>query len=198
MRNKPLPKTLTPDELVKIKRQCDIENPRGLRTMVIIELAHGAGLRVSEICKLRPEHINYKGGLIEVRGGKGGVDRVVPVDESTMGWLVAWNKARYQDCEWFLHNMSKNFGNAWGEDGAQMKPRHIQQTLKRLGVAAGLSKSITPHMFRHTYATELLNDGFNIREVQELLGHANIRTTEIYLHVNPQELREKIKKRHRG
>lgn len=145
-----------------------------------------AGLRVSEVVNLRPGDIRWRDGILEIQRGKGRKDRNVPVDQETLGWLQAWDAKRPKSRHFFSTLKSR-----------ALSARYLQQMVKRLAHRAGLARAdrITPHVLRHSYATELLNGGFTIREVQQLLGHASVATTQVYLHVRPDDLAAKIRKR---
>lgn len=121
-----------------------------------------------------------------VRQGKGGRDRVVPVDAELTHWRLQWDAVRPQASRTLFCTLA----------GGPLSPRHIQQVAKRVAEKAGLDPAeMTPHVFRHTYATELLDEGFTIREVQQLLGHAHVNTTQVYTHVRPRDLADKVRAR---
>ena len=164
----------------------NIQAPTGLRNRVILEVMYRAGLRVSEVIKLRPSDILWESSILEIHQGKGSKDRNVPIDQETVGWMLAWDVKRPKSKSYFCTLRC----------GA-ISARYLQAMIKRLAFNAGLQRasSVTPHVLRHTYATELLNGGFTIREVQELLGHSSVATTQIYTHVRPEHLAEKIKGR---
>ena len=129
-------------------------------------------------------------GLVEVHNGKGGRDRVIPLDGRAVGWVKAWQAvaaARGIDSPWLFSTLA----------GGPLSPRYLQQMVKRMAARAGLARleRITPHTLRHTYATELLDEGFNLREVQFLLGHTSVATTQIYTHVRPLEVAAKVRAR---
>ena len=187
MSRKKLPVVLEKEEAEAILAQPNTGCPTGLRNRAILELMYRAGLRVSEVINLKPGDIRWGVGILEVRSGKGGKDRNVPVDSETLGWLRAWQGQRPGRRQRFFTTLQ----------GKPLSARYLQQLVKRLAHKAGLERAdqITPHVFRHSYATGLLNDGFTIREVQTLLGHSNVSTTQIYTHISPQVLTEKIQGR---
>jgi len=187
MGRKKLPVVLDKEEAEAILAQPNTGCPTGLRNRAILEVMYRAGLRVSEVINLRPGDIRWNSGILEVRSGKGGKDRNVPVDSETMGWLRAWQGKRPSRRQRFFTTLQGN----------PLSPRYLQELVKRLAHNAGVERAdqVTPHVFRHTYATELLNDNFTIREVQTLLGHSNVSTTQIYTHVEPRALAEKIQRR---
>jgi len=187
MSRQKLPIVLERTEIDALLRIPNTGCPSGLRNRAILQTMYGAGLRVSEVTKLRPGDIRWEDGVLEIRGGKGGKDRIIPVDSETTGWLRAWDAERPRSGKRFFTTLK----------GGSISSRYLQMMVKRLARKANLAKAdaVTPHVLRHSYATHLLDDGFSIREVQTLLGHSNISTTEIYLHVNPQKIGEKVRNR---
>ena len=182
-----LPVVLDKTEAEALLAQPNTDCPTGLRNRAILELAYRAGLRVSELVKLRPANIRWREGLLEIRNGKGGRDRNVPVGPATLAWLRAW-KAERPAGRTFFGTLK----------GGPLSARYLQQLVKRLAVKAlGEERGarVHPHTLRHSYATSLLDDGFTIREVQDLLGHASVATTQVYLHVRPGDLAAKIRAR---
>lgn len=181
-----LPDVLKEAEVEALRDQCT-QSATGLRNRALIELMLSAGLRVSEAVELMPGDIDWKRGEIRVNDGKGEKDRIVPVDSTTLAHLQAWSSKR----------------EALGINGHQpflvgirtlegMTTRNAYAIINKQAELAGIEQSVNPHMLRHTYATRLLDDGYTIREVQQLLGHADVSTTMIYTHVNPAALRKKI------
>ena len=175
------PKYLNPEEADRLLAVPNVRSRTGLRNKVALALMYEAGLRVSEVCDLPPGAIDWFSGQITVRG-KGGVDRTVPVANGTVDILKLWDKERPKRAPTFLCTMK----------GGPTSPRYLRQVVDRAAKKAGLEKHVSPHMLRHSYATRLLDEGYTIREVQQLLGHANVNTTEVYTHVNPVALRAKI------
>ena len=189
-----LPTVLTEAEMEVLVAQVNPRCTSGLRNRAMLAAMLGAGLRVSEIVALVPRDVDLEQGTIRVNLGKGGRDRVVPVDQETAGWLQAWAEKRRAlkldgRRRFFCAIRRTCLGS---EPGKPLAIRTVQNLISRLGKRAGIDKQVTPHVLRHTYATRLLDQGFTIREVQELLGHSDVSTTMIYTHVNPAELRAKI------
>ena len=153
-----------------------------LRRRVIHETLHKTGLRASELLDLRPEdiHIDEPHPYIRVRCGKGGKQRHVPISQALAPWLRKWSEAR-PPSDWFFCRVRKHTA------GSKMKDDELRTMVRRAGEAAGIP-GVHPHKWRHTYATELLAQGCTIREVQMCMGHASIATTQVYLHVRPEEL----------
>jgi site-specific recombinase XerD len=181
-----LPKIMEKADVAKLLAEPNTTCPTGLRNRAIMEVMYRAGLRVSEVCALAPRDIRWAGRELVVRQGKGAKDRVVPFGRELENWLRLWDDKRPKTA-----NGAGPFFCTL--QGGKLTPRYLQAMVKREAVAAGLDAAgVTPHVLRHTYATQLLDDGFTIREVQELLGHSNVSTTQIYTHVSPKGLREKI------
>ncbi len=183
-RRKPLPIALDEAERTALMNAPNTRCPTGLRNRVILEVVYGAGLRVSEAINLKRSDIRWKAGIVEVRRGKGGRDRNVPIDSEVLAWLQAWDAKRPKRAKTFFCTLQ----------GKRLLPRYIQQAIKRLAHRAGLERAdkITPHVLRHTRATDLLDRGLTIREVQAFLGHSSVSTTQVYLHVRPKDLAAKI------
>ncbi len=181
---KRLPKVISKQDAQKLLAVPNVKCPTGLRNRVMLEVMYRAGLRVSEVVKLKPGNIRWESGEIEVRDGKGGKERVVPVDHETLDWLRQWEDKRPNNARFFTTLQGK-----------PLDARYIRQVVDRCAEKVELDrKLVSPHVLRHSYATEKLDEGFTLREVQELLGHANVSTTQIYTHVNPAALRAKIQK----
>lgn len=195
---KRLPKVLEEEQVNKILAQFDREYPNGdgkrnvtnLRNKAMVETMLKAGLRVSEVCNLTPPDVNLSKGSIYVQLGKGSRDRRVVIGPGLMEILSKWNELRPQSAQYFFCTAK----------GTRVAPRHLNAVLHRLSEQSGVfiqdgreQKPVHNHIFRHCYATNLLSNNVNIREVQELLGHAKLSTTEIYTHVNMTELDKKIK-----
>lgn len=183
-RPKRQPKILEKAEVEALLRQPNTRCLTGLRNRAILELMYRAGLRVGEICALRPGDIRWEARETLVRG-KGQRERTVPLEERSVHLLELWAEKRPSTRSAFFCTLQ----------GGRMSSRYIQQMVKREAQAAGLDaddRRITPHALRHTYATELLDEGLTIREVQHLLGHSSVATTQIYTQIRPQAIREKI------
>jgi integrase/recombinase XerD len=195
-----------PKHLPRTASRADVElllaqlNPRsliGLRDRALLEVMYRCGLRVAEALALRPVNLkpaNPQGngqshcGYVEVRNGKGGRDRTVPMDSRLSGWLGQWLQRR-PPSEWVFPVIKGNLG-------AQMATSTVRILMRRLADKAGLDrKQWSPHVLRHCYASELLEDGFSLVEVRDLLGHTNIAVTSVYLHSRPLQLAEKMAKR---
>jgi integrase/recombinase XerD len=188
---KRLPEVLTLDEIDAMIAQIDMSKPEGHRNRAIIEMLYGSGLRVSELTELRLSHIYRQEGYMRIIG-KGSKQRLVPIspvaDEQFSYWLHDRSqldiKPEFADIAFLNHY------------GRQLTRAMIFTIVKRLAEAAGIRKTISPHTLRHSFATHLLQNGADLRIIQQLLGHESIVTTEIYTHVNIQDLREAVLKFH--
>ena len=178
-----MPKVINRRQARALLEQPNVSCPTGLRNRVILEVMYRAGLRVSEVVSLKPGHIRWPSGELAIKDGKGGVDRVVPVDQETTDWLGRWDEQRPKIRGRFFTTLQ----------GKPLSPRYIWGMVKRAAQKAEVDPNqVSPHVLRHSYASEKLEEGFTLAEVQQLLGHANVQTTSVYLHVNPKDLREKI------
>ena len=188
---KHLPEVLSIEEIDAMIAQIDMSKPEGHRNRAIIEMLYGSGLRVSELTELKLSNIYRKEGYMRILG-KGSKQRLVPIspvaDEQFGYWLVDRSqldiKTEATDIAFLNHY------------GRQLTRAMIFTIVKRLATAAGIRKTISPHTLRHSFATHLLQNGADLRIIQQLLGHESIVTTEIYTHVNIQDLREAVLKYH--
>ena len=149
-------------------------SPRAIRDKAILEMFFSTGLRISELCNLKIDEINLKRGEFSVRG-KGGKIRVVFLSDRAKSALA---------------NYLEKKGGVADEKLFPMTPRSIQRMIKKYAIAAGITKKVTPHVLRHAFATDLLQNGADLRSVQVMLGHANISTTQIYTHFTDKQLKE--------
>jgi len=157
-----------------------------LRDKSILELLFSTGLRVSEACNLKKEDINLDKNEFAVKG-KGKRWRVVFLSSKAKEWLKKYLKKRkdLDPCLFVRHDGARKKNNDIG-----ISPRSVQRLVKKYAKIAGLTKSVSPHTLRHSYGTDLLMGGADIRSVQELLGHKNITTTQIYTHITDKRLKE--------
>jgi site-specific recombinase XerD len=181
---KKLPKTLTKEEALKLLSQPNKKAPTGLRNRCIMQLMYRAGLRESEVINLVSRDIEWKEGILRVWKGKGAKDRTLYLDEHTLDLLQIWDERRPKG-RYFFCTLK----------GGKLSDRYLRQMVERYGYKARIEKHVSPHMLRHTFATELLREGYNIREVQKLLGHSDVSTTMIYTHVYDSDLAHKMRTR---
>lgn len=188
---KKLPEVLSLEEIDAMIACIDMSKPEGHRNRAIIEMLYGSGLRVSELTDLRLSNIYRQEGYMRILG-KGSKQRLVPIspvaDEQLGYWLQDRNaldiKPEAVDIVFLNHY------------GRQLTRAMIFTIVKRLAQAAGITKTISPHTLRHSFATHLLQNGADLRIIQQLLGHESIVTTEIYTHVDIHNLRDAILKYH--
>ncbi len=169
-----------------------------LRDKAILELFFSTGLRVSELANLKTEHLNLKKDEFTIRG-KGSKVRVVFLSDRAKEWIKKYLDAR-RDMNPYLfisHDKgAKNRGMKTGEKLQPLTPRSIERLVKKCSLMAGITKDVTPHTLRHSFATDLLQNGADLRAVQSMLGHSSITTTQIYTHISDKHLKEVHKKFH--
>lgn len=165
-----------------------------LRDRTILEVLYSTGLRVSELTNLDTDQVNVERGEFMVRG-KGDKPRVVFLSEDASGWLKRFLAKRGQAFKPLFTRTNKPGDEPDGSD-LRLTPRSVQRIIKKYVIAAGIVKDVSPHTLRHSFATALLQNGADIRSVQQMLGHASITTTQVYTHVTNRQLREVHKKFH--
>lgn len=169
---------------------------QSLRDRAIIELLFSSGLRVSELINLNRDHINLKRREFMVRG-KGQKDRPVFVSETAAECIQTYVSARTDSLDPLFINYSRNHGSPTNTgDFRRLTPRSIQAIISKYARLAGITKHVSPHTMRHSFATDLLMNGADLRSVQSMLGHSNISTTQIYTHVTDSHLRDVFNKFH--
>ena len=186
-----LPEVLTVEEIDRIIDAVDMDKAEGQRNRAMVETLYSCGLRVSELCNLRLSDLFFVEGFIRVIG-KGDKQRLVPISPRAIKeikyWLMDRGRGRiHKDYEDYV------FLARWGKGISRIMVFHI---IKELAEKAGITKNISPHTFRHSFATHLLEGGANLRAIQCMLGHESIATTEIYTHIDRQMLRSEIIEHH--
>lgn len=180
-----LPSVLSVDEIEAVINAVDLQKRGGIRDRAIIETLYATGFRVSELCSFAFEQLLQREGLVRVFG-KGSKERIVPIGESALFWIQEYSeKERF--CFAKPDSGSVVFLNMRGGAFTRMG---IWKLIRQYTSKAGIKKEVSPHTFRHSFATHLLEGGADIRTVQEMLGHSNIVTTEIYTHVDREYLKE--------
>ena len=178
------------DEVERLLNEIPEDTETGLRDRAIIELLFSGGLRVSELCNLNRDSINLERREFVVRG-KGKKDRPIFIDQSTADCVRDYLDMRTDSLPaLFLNNSQNQQTPTTSGDYRRLTPRSIERIVQKYARIAGITKKVTPHTLRHSFATDLLMNGADIRSVQSLLGHANISTTQIYTHVTDPHLRE--------
>lgn len=184
------------DEVEDILNQIDESNESGLRDRAIIELLYSGGLRVSELINLNRDSINLERKEFMVRG-KGSKDRPIFISDSAAGRVREYLEARTDSLPALFLNNSKNQSTPdTSGDFRRLTTRSVARIVEKYARMAGITKHVTPHTLRHSFATDLLMNGADLRSVQSLLGHADVSTTQIYTHVTDQHLKEVHQKFH--
>ena len=184
------------DEIERLLAEIPLDTESGLRDRAIIELLFSGGLRVSELCSLNRDSINLERREFMVRG-KGKKDRPIFIDKSTAECIEDYLNMRTDTLPaLFLNNSANQQIPSTGGDFRRLTPRSIERIVQKYTRLAGITKHVTPHTMRHSFATDLLMNGADIRSVQSLLGHANISTTQIYTHITDPHLKEVHEKFH--
>ncbi len=185
-----LPGFLGVSEVKSVMNVYDISRPKGIRDRAVVELLYGAGLRAAEAASLLLKNTNIAAGTVKVMG-KGKRERIVPLPAGTTEYLDKWTHSR------FLFAADEDPGTLFiSVRGRKLDPRDIRRIVSAGVARAARAAGATPHTFRHSFATHLLNAGADIRTVQELLGHAGIGTTQIYTHLTTEKLKGIYMKSH--
>ena len=187
-----LPDTLSLEEIEKLISVIDKTTDLGQRNLCMMEVLYGCGLRVTELTELKISNINFKEGYIKVEG-KGDKVRFVPLADYTAGLIQHYIKevrAKQKIDKKYTDTLFLN------QRGSKISRVMVFIIIKEQAQRAGIQKNISPHTFRHSFATHLLQNGADLRYIQEMLGHSSITTTEIYTHLNTEELHEVILKYH--
>lgn len=187
-----LPDTLSYEEINKIIAALDLSKPEGMRNKAILETLYGSGLRVSELTELKLSNLYLDIEFIKV-AGKGNKERLVPIGSEAIKAIKLWiENVR-------VHNPIKRGEEDYvflNRRGTRLSRQIIFLTIKGLAETIGLKKRISPHTFRHSFATHLVEGGADLRAVQEMLGHESITTTEIYTHLDREYLKSTISQFH--
>ncbi|WP_029037371.1 site-specific tyrosine recombinase XerD [Salinimicrobium xinjiangense] len=187
-----LPDTLSTKEIDSLIAAIDLSKPEGERNRAILETLYGCGLRVSEVINLRLSDLFFEEGFIKVTG-KGNKSRFVPIADVTQKYIRLYREhlRSHQDIQ--KGHEDTLFLNRRGK---QLTRAMIFTIIRQLSVASGLEKKISPHTFRHSFATHLLENGADLRAIQQMLGHESITTTEIYVHMDRSHLRRVVEEFH--
>jgi integrase/recombinase XerD len=189
--NRPLPSTLTQAEVSRLLEAAGPDTDDGLRNRAMLELMYSSGLRVSELIGLRVEQVDLKAGLVRPFG-KGAKERQAPIGDVAVAWV-----SRYLDGgrdRFAVGGVSPYLFLT--RTGGPMSRIQFWSTIKGYAAAAGITKRVTPHTLRHSFATHLLAGGADVRSIQEMMGHASIETTQRYTRVDVERLRQVYDKVH--
>lgn len=187
--NRKLPEVLSAYEIGLMLAAIDLSEPQGPRNRAIVETLYACGLRVSELVNLRMTHLFLEAGFLKV-SGKGDKERLVPIGAEAVKYIRSYLE----------HTRAKQEKIAPGEEnfvflnrrGARLTRVMVFYIIKELAEKAGITKTISPHTFRHSFATHLVEGGADLKAVQDMLGHESITTTEIYTHLDTEYLKETI------
>ena len=183
------------DEVENLIEQINCNDEAGLRDRAIVELLFSSGLRVSELINLNRDHINTVRREFMVRG-KGKKDRPVFVSKSASEHVANYLATRTDSLDPLFISYSRNHEPNTSGDFRRLTARSVQRIINKYTRLAGITKHVSPHTMRHSFATDLLMNGADIRSVQVMLGHSNISTTQVYTHVTDEHLREVHEKFH--
>ena len=187
-RGKSLPEFLTEGEIEQVLNNIKMDSPAGFRNRAILELLYATGMRISELSNLNFENLNLEENEIKVFG-KGAKERIVLVSERAKKYLETYLKtARYLICKSATN--SPNDAVFINKTGYRLQPQSVRKAINDVMERIELPKHVTPHVFRHSFATKLLENGADLRVVQELLGHRSISNTQIYTHVSAERLKQ--------
>ena len=184
-----LPHWLANDEVDRLLAAPDLSEPSGVRDAAILELFYSCGLRISELAGLPVRDVSLEESQLRVRG-KGAKTRIVPIGRGAISSILAWMEVRR---EWKPKDATLFVTEGHGRRMGRTTVWHV---VKRWALTANITQNVTPHMLRHSFATHLLDHGADLRAVQELLGHADIGTTQIYTHVSVERLSKAHKEFH--
>jgi integrase/recombinase XerD len=187
-----LPKFLDFDEVDRLLAQPDVSTPRGLRDKALIEMLYASGMRVSELVGVKPGELNLDEGYLTCTG-KGDKQRIVPLGDEAAAWVRRYMRDGRPR---LLHGRSSPWLFVNARDGGPLSRVGFWKVLKEYGIKAGITRDISPHVLRHSFATHLLERGADLRAIQAMLGHADLSTTQIYTHVLEARLRAVYDKFH--
>lgn len=189
---KHLPEVLSLSEIDEIEAAIDLSKPEGIRDLAIVEVLFSCGLRISELVNLKLSELYLEEGYIRVHG-KGRKERLVPIGDNAIEKLRQWFVVR-QDVE--VKPGEEDYVFISLRRGKHLSRISLFVYIKEYAEKAGIRKNISPHTFRHSFATQLLEGGANLRAIQAMLGHEDIGTTEIYMHIDKSHLRQEILEHH--
>ncbi|MBM3210090.1 hypothetical protein FJZ39_02015 [Candidatus Saccharibacteria bacterium] len=183
------------DEIERLLEQIPLDSEQGLRDRAIVELLFSSGLRVSELVNLNRDHVNTTRREFMVRG-KGQKDRPVFIGQAAAARVEDYLAARTDSLPPLFLGYSRTTLSDTTGDYRRLTARSIQRIVSKYARLAGITKKVSPHTMRHSFATDLLMNGADIRSVQSMLGHSNIATTQVYTHVTDEHLREVYERFH--
>jgi integrase/recombinase XerD len=182
---KKIPSFLTSQEVVMVLKAPNLKNNRGIRARAILEVMYATGLRVSELVDLKIQDVNLEVGFIKCKG-KGSKERIVPLGNTANHFIKKYK----QEARPSLLKEKQSIFLFLAQGGHKLSRQTVWKIIKAMVKKAKIRKKVSPHTLRHSFATHLIEGGADLRSVQEMLGHANITTTQIYTHVNQTRLKE--------
>ena len=195
-RPKSLPKFLTTYEIEQILNNTNIDTPAGYRNKAILELLWATGMRISELSGLNFEDLNLEENEIRVFG-KGAKERIVLISDRAKSYLQRYiETARPLVAKGYVVDCNENSPVFINNTGYRLQPKTVRNVINDIVEKIDLPKHVTPHVFRHSFATHLIENGADLRIVQELLGHASISNTQIYTHISSQHLKDVYNETH--
>lgn len=193
VKSKRLPKHLTVAESFALIAAAEGGTPESTRDRAMMEVWYATGCRVSELAGIRAEDVDWKGGMVRIRG-KGGRERWVPLSQDAQTWAAKFKDIRH---EWVRAGGLTEIENFFITERVRVFTRQaLWKWLQKYATKAGIQRKVWPHMIRHSFATHVLQGGADLRTVQELLGHRSISTTEMYTHLNVENLKTMQRKFH--
>jgi integrase/recombinase XerD len=188
-----LPRVLNEAEVLKVLETCPTNTPVGLRNRAILEILYSTGIRRQELVNLNLDDFLPGQGELVIRQGKGRKDRVVPIGEHAIKFTEAYLKLIRP---WLAQSADEKALFLNSVTGARLSPASVEEFTKNIARKSGVRKPISPHTFRHSMATHLLRNNADLRHIQAILGHASLKTTEIYTHLDLNQLSQAVKKAH--
>ncbi|MCF7886968.1 MAG: site-specific tyrosine recombinase XerD [Candidatus Omnitrophica bacterium] len=182
---KKIPSFLTSQEVVMVLKAPNLKNNRGIRARAILEVMYATGLRVSELVDLKTQDVNLEVGFIKCKG-KGSKERIVPLGNTANHFIKKYK----QQARPSLLKEKESIFLFLAQGGHKLSRQTVWKIIKAMVKKAKIKKKVSPHTLRHSFATHLIEGGADLRSVQEMLGHANITTTQIYTHINQTRLKE--------
>ncbi len=193
VKTKRLPKHLSQIEIGKLLGSAKGDTERGIRDRALLEFWYATGCRVSELVNLKVEQIDFKDGIVKIKG-KGNRERLIPINADCISWCEKYKLVRHQ---WILRSELNDLDSFFlTQYGKPFQRQGFWKILKKYAILSGIPKQIWPHMLRHSFATHILRNGADLRAVQEFLGHKSISTTEIYTHLDIENLKVMQQKFH--
>jgi integrase/recombinase XerD len=192
-----LPRTLEDSEVIHMMETCDEKTPQGLRDLAMLELMYASGARISEVSALNLNSVDVAQGQVRLFG-KGSKERIVPLYERALDAVDRYVREGRPELLAMAKRVDLDGKRALfvSTRGRRMSPDALRTAFESHARAAGLDSSVTPHAMRHTFATELLSGGADLRSVQELLGHADLSTTQVYTHLSVERLKQAARSAH--